>query len=315
MRVFLIRLTKFFLFSVLIIPIGIFMWGSLIPKNLKPNINYTKGTSGYMHTRINELLDYGQVDVVVLGSSHAYRGFDPRIFKEENISLFNLGSSAQTPIQTEMLVNKYIEKLRPKIVIYEVYPKMFEIDGVESALGIISNDVSSDIHMAKMVLRTNNLKVYNTFIYGSLRKLFKLDKEFNENKINGLNEYIEGGFVERKNENNNKNIVKLKNEKKKWTFRESQMKAFEKTLGNLSLMGVEILIIQNPISEELYNSYINNAEIDNYFMSTDKKYYNLNEVLKLSSSSHFYDSNHLTQEGVEVVNRKLIDLLKSDGIF
>ena len=39
------------------------------------------------------------IDVLVLGSSHAYRGFDPRIFKKAGIKLFNFGSSGQTLLQ------------------------------------------------------------------------------------------------------------------------------------------------------------------------------------------------------------------------
>ena len=77
------------------------------------------------------------VDVLFLGSSHAYRGFDPRIFRKRGYSSFNLGSSAQTPSQTKVWLKRYLKHLNPKIVIYEVYPGTFSSDGIEASLDLV----------------------------------------------------------------------------------------------------------------------------------------------------------------------------------
>ena len=89
---------------------------------------------GHMYSRISEIKNQEDVDILFLGSSHAYRGFDTRIFLENGYKSFNLGSSAQTPTQTKVLVERYLGSLNPELVIYEVYPKTFTMDGVESSL-------------------------------------------------------------------------------------------------------------------------------------------------------------------------------------
>jgi hypothetical protein len=44
-------------------------------------------------------------------------------------------------------------------------------------------------------------------------------------------------------------------------------------------------------------------------MSSYSTYYNFNEKMTLNDSLHFYDANHLNQNGVELFNEKLIELL------
>jgi len=78
------------------------------------------------------------VDILFLGSSHSYRGFNPQYFS--GYKTFNLGSSAQTPIQTNLLLKRYLHQLNPKTIVYEVYPISLSIDGVESSSDIIAND-------------------------------------------------------------------------------------------------------------------------------------------------------------------------------
>ena len=88
-------------------------WGELTPPLLKKNLNYKKGSYGHLYSRIRELKKTHDVDILFLGSSHTYRGFDPRIFARHGFHTFNLGSSSQSPIQTEILLKRYLDKLNP----------------------------------------------------------------------------------------------------------------------------------------------------------------------------------------------------------
>ena len=83
-----------------------------------------------MFTRLKEVKTVKNVDILFLGSSHTYRGFDTSIFHDCGYSAFNLGSSSQTPIQTLTLANRYLKQLNPKLVVLEVYPGNFTGDGV-----------------------------------------------------------------------------------------------------------------------------------------------------------------------------------------
>ncbi|MCX6267461.1 MAG: hypothetical protein NTW16_08910 [Bacteroidetes bacterium] len=162
MKQLLFHLILFSLFFLLVLFIVIGTMGTVAQKAFDKNILTKTGEGGYTHTRMKEMKTIGHVDILVIGSSHAYRGFDPRIFASKGIKIFNLGSSAQTPIQTEILVKEHIDRLKPKLVIFEVFPGVFTNDGVESSLDLITN---SDINIGTvmMTLRINNLITYNAF--------------------------------------------------------------------------------------------------------------------------------------------------------
>jgi hypothetical protein len=98
MRTLLIRLMLFSIFLLLVLFTVIGMMGRYGPKSFRKNIKDKRGDIGHMFTRNKELNSLDSIDILVIGSSHVYRGFDPRFFSKKGIRLFNLGSSAQTPL-------------------------------------------------------------------------------------------------------------------------------------------------------------------------------------------------------------------------
>jgi hypothetical protein len=261
-----------------------------------------------MNSRIKDIPNYRDVDILFLGSSHTYRGFDPRYFAQNNLRVFNLGSSAQTPIQTSVLLHRYLEELKPKLIIYEVYPGTFTSDGVESALDILAND-ENDLHSVQMALKTNNIKVYNTLIYAFISDLFSLDRDFMEDRIKDSDTYIDGGYVE-------KELAYYESgeiiEPRSWNLRQYQLAAFEDILLRLKEQEIPVILIQAPITANRYQAYLNNAEIDQYFSKLGN-YYNFNRLMRLSDQEHFYDNHHLNQNGVELFNEEVLRILRTDG--
>lgn len=259
-----------------------------------------------MYSRLSEIKNHGDVDILFLGSSHAYRGFDTRIFLDNGYKSFNLGSSAQTPSQTKALVKRYLESLNPEIVIYEVYPATFNIDGVESSLDIIAND-KNDSHSLNMALKINNIKTYNTLIYGLTRDLLGLNKSFSEPIIKGNDKYISGGYVE-------KEIgfyQPTEFEKKEISLIDYQLESFSEIVQMVKNKNIELILVYAPITSANYISYSNNHYFDS-IMRRYSEYYNFNEILTLNDSLYFYDSNHLNQNGVNIFNKKLIELLNEN---
>ncbi len=311
MNKFLSKIFLFFLYLIIFYSAYIFLWGSVFNSEINNNLKYKKGSPGYTFSRIKELKEYSDIDILFLGSSHAYRGFDTRIYRKLGLKTFNLGSSAQTPIQTETLVEKYLDTLNPKKVVFDVYPLAFSIDGVESALDLIAND-NLDFRLIEMALSINNIKVYNTLIFRVVRDLLRLDYNFAEPVSNEKNIYITGGFVERKISQFNNNNESYP--RRKWTFEQSQQEAFERIMKKIKTKNIPVVLVQVPITKELFNSYSNNSDIDIYFKSK-ASYYNFNELLTLSSEKYFYDSDHLNQAGVVKFNKVLIDILKNNGFM
>lgn len=160
MRQFLRSSGQFLLFATAFYVVVLLLWGWLMPARFTPNLRYVAGGYGHMHTRLQEVKTLDSIDILFLGSSHAYRGFDPRIFGDAGYTVFNLGSSAQTPEQTLVLLRKYLPQLHPNMVIFEVYPATFANSGVESSLDLISNS-RPDFLTLQMAFSINDIRTYN----------------------------------------------------------------------------------------------------------------------------------------------------------
>jgi hypothetical protein len=283
----------------------------ILKKTVRKNMRYRIGEYGHTYSRMQELDTTKGIDLLFIGSSHAYRGFDTRLFDVKGIRSFNMGSSSQTPKQTVHLLQKYWAQLQPKAVVFEVYPlSTFELDGTEAALDIISNS-KVDRYALRMALEVNQLSVYNTLIYTTYSQLFTQDAHFVEPMHKNHDTYISGGYVEKdmwqnKNETNE--------EEKRWQVLSEQQKAFDEIIRFFEAKGIPFLLVWAPINSKRYQSYQNNNEMDSIFASKGN-YLNYNQRLNLNDSLDFYDVDHLNLNGVNVFNCALIEQLDDLGWF
>jgi len=304
MQSFFIKLLKYTGFAFLLYLVMLIIWGSFAPFFMKKNLNYNLGAYGHMYTRLQEAKTIKNVDILVLGSSHAYRGFDPRNFEKKGLSLFNLGSSAQTPLHSELLLKRYLKTINPKLIILEVYPGTYTMDGIESSLDLISND-KNDLLSFKLVLKQNHLKLYNTFTYALFRDLTGQNNSFQEHPIKESDTYITGGYVM----NEIKYFEHRKHETRFWELRNDQIKALERIIKLTNEQQVELFLIQAPITKGFYSAFNNNKEFDE-LMHNYGTYYNFNNLMTLDDSLHFYDAHHLNQHGVELFNAKVLEVIE-----
>jgi hypothetical protein len=305
MKNFIKSLFIFIPFSILMYVILIAVWGNYAPYQLKRNLNFPFAT-GYTCSRIKNIRDVKDVDILFLGSSHAYSSFDPRIFKQHGLNTFSLGSSSQSHMQTELLLKRYLDDLNPKLIIYDVYPGVFELDGVESAIDIIVND-KNDLESIKMALTLNHVKVYNALIYGLYRDFFKKEVDCSEELSIVGQTYIEGGYVETKS----LYFEPVDFPERRWYLEDEQVEFFERALLLIKQRNIPVIFIQTPITQSLYKSISNNSEFDDW-MKTYSVYYNFSELPELNDELHFWDDDHLNQAGVEIFNAKLIEILFED---
>lgn len=333
MKKFIANIFMFVFCALIIYTSAIMIWGSFLPGVLNKNLNYRIGAAGYTYTRLHEAEEYSNVNILFLGSSHAYRGFDPRFFQLYGYSSFNLGTSSQTPLQTEMLVNKHIEKLNPATVVFEVYPYSFSSDGVESAVDIIANS-DIDKHTFWMVDKLKSIKAYNTLLYAYLKRLLAKEKPVQEKLVlvntagnsTDYTTYIPGGFMERRKEvidtgmgystapfaySNEKGILTdikiIQAEDGNWAPHKKQLKAFERILESLKARSIRVILVQAPINSKYYAMIKCNKEIDAYF-SSKGEYYNFNELIRFDNDTDFADFDHLNQTGVKKMNKALIEM-------
>lgn len=301
MKRFLFQSILFVIFSIIVYGFLLISFGKFLPQNFKPNLSYKKGGYGHLFSRLEDAKNSKDIDVLVLGSSHAYRGVDTRIFEKRGVKMFNLGSSSQSPIQSYYLLKKYLPILNPKLLIYDVFPVTLASDGVESTLDLVSND-DFNFELAKIVLKTKNVKVYNTAIYAWYNQLVNRKKPFMEQHTKGDDKYISGGFVEKKI-----NYHKFETfEKSTLVLKDYQIEYLDSICQYTKNKGIKLLLVNAPINSLMYKSYTNFDSIDN-ILSNKAMYINYNKILYLNDSLDFYDSHHLNQNGVEIYNKKLVE--------
>jgi len=301
MKKFLKEILLFIPTCLLVYIIAVCIIGELSP--FHTNLNYKKGSYGHMYTRISEAKQTKDVDILFLGSSHSYRGFDVRYYQDLGLSVFNLGSSSQSPIQTKLLLDRYLHLLNPKHIIFEINTGRLASDGVESSIDIIAND-KNDWHSVKMAFNVKHPKTINTLIYGFYKDIF-FGRKMEEPIIRGEDEYIQGGFVSKK--------LKYFHKTEDYpfvdyTWRKSQLKALNEIVRIAKENDVRLTFVHSPITKSYYDTYPNMKQFDDYIASLGD-YINFNEILDLDDSLDFYDPRHLNKNGVEKFNLALIDTL------
>ncbi len=301
---------QFFLSIILFIPFAMLIYitfliiGYYFPAIYpKPN-NVYYGFNPKMYLRMEDIKNYNDVDVLFLGSSHSYRSFDTRIYEDNNLRCFNLGSSSQTPIQTEVLLQRYLKHFNPKTIVFEVSPMIFSLDGIESSLDFIANYRKHNLCITKLV-KWYNIKTINALIVRQYKEFINVNRDFHVDSKIGKDLYISGGFVEREISFYKPN--RLKNKRIK--INKDQLKAFNRIVKEIHSKNIKLILVQAPITNSLYSSYSNMTDFDKLMTNYQTDYYNFNKLLNLNDSIYFYDSHHLNQNGVTVFNKEFVKLL------
>lgn len=304
MTYFLKSFALFIPFCVGIYLILLCMTGSIVPVKFTPNLAYsTEKISGNTFTRLQEAQSLENTELLVLGSSHAYRGFDTRNFDTLGIKTFNIGTSAQTPVQTLLILQKYLDKIKPKKVIFEVNPDIFGNDGVGSSLDLIVN-ADLDRNLVENCIKTRNIKVINTLLFATYRKYITKNPKKEEKKQSEDDTYIQGGYVEHRLSF----FRKQKSVPDKTPMDAQQVDAFYKIIDLLKQRNIEYTLVQAPVTQAMYKGYTKGAAFDS-IMSKKGNYLDFNKITHLDDSLHFYDKHHLNRTGVAIFNKSVIDTL------
>lgn len=309
MKSFLKYTFLFALFAGVFYVFALLVWGIVMPEKIKSNLNYRIGSYGHMYTRLKEVNQYKDLDILFLGSSHAYRGFDTRIFQKEGLKTFNLGSSSQSPMQTKILLERHVNQLRPKLVVIDVSPLILSGDGVEAALDLIANG-PVDKYCFEMALELGHPKVYNTLVFGMLSSFFSLHKNYTEPLQKGDDNYIQGGYVERRLDYYHPVQLPVKTIE----LNQELVNSLIDCLQLLSEKQIPVWLVYTPIAPSNFRRYIGNHLFDKQ-MGRLGMYDNFNNILSLNDSLYFYDADHLNQNGVELFNKRMIEVMKEHKLL
>jgi len=297
---------------------------ALVPEGLGlrviRNLNVFTGHEGHALTRYREASSRNSAQVLFLGSSLTYRGYDTRIFSAAGIDAFNLGSSAQTPLQSEVLLARYLDRLAPDLVVLSLDPRILNNSGVESALDILAN-TPVDEYAFGMALHVNHLRTWNTLIYSFIKQsLFGPTKHIESLRM-GKNTYIPGGFVERDLEFAAPATDSTTKSQEPSRIQElemvdhmaKQLAAIQRMTTALKEKRVAFVIVEPPVPSVRRASYSDHGQFE-ALMRSFGPYVDMHTLSGMNDRLHFYDDVHLNQHGVELFNAALIERLEHEGL-
>lgn len=262
------------------------------------NVSYKLDVGDNLYTKAKEAETVQGVDVLFFGSSHAYRTFDPRIFAEKGVTMFNLGSSNQTPMQSEVLLRTLAPKVNPRLVVIEVHPDIIGHDGIEAALFQVCN-VSPSWPMVWMVCRTRNWRVMMTALYAIPHNMWSAEFKNHKDKQEGYR----AGFLEHEmgyyspQPHDPAAIRPLP----------QQLKALRRCTEWLQARGIPYILLEVPDTKVLLDSYYNIDDFQSLMYDYGKFYFK--PLSTLDDSLHFYNEDHLNQQGVELYDDYICDSL------
>ncbi|GAA4432142.1 hypothetical protein GCM10023188_20420 [Pontibacter saemangeumensis] len=260
------------------------------------------------------------VDILFVGSSQVYRGFDVRIFESSGLKAFNLGTSAQTLFNTYYLLEEYLPTLNPEYIVLDLYWGVGKNDGVEPSIDIVSNS-DLDENTLEMVFDLKNAPVYGTLFAACITRLRTPLHEIRQKEFKDAR-YIPGGFSESlitKNKLDPKKLGEI--EPQNATLHDLQLEYLQKIIALCESRNKKLILVMTPVTKEYKRKVINYANYTNTIAKIAKEnnipYFDYNERkgLSLISSADFSDMNHLSQSGVEKFNGLFIYDLYTSGVL
>lgn len=268
------------------------------------------GGIGYTLSRFREAERLSSPDLLVIGSSHAFMSFDPQIFKTAGLDIFCMGSTSQTPMNSYFLLKKYLKKMRPKQVLFEIYLPVFEQkDGIESYYDILANSPLSK-ELLEMALATGNIHAMNAFFGEFFARFRRPLDSYSERKKTAPIGYAGGGYVE----SSAVYVPSAPPPMRRVALLGKQLDYLNKGIWLCKKEKVGILLVAHPLSREFLASRANYSEASAVIRKIAEKegvrYFDFNPAPEMDSLSDFRDETHLNASGVKKFNGMLLKELR-----
>jgi len=247
-------------------------------------------------------------DVIVLGSSHAYKGYDPAVFAGHGLEMYNLGTSNQHMMCSYYIAKNTLTNKNCKLVILDLYDRVFSNEMIESMSDIIQN-TPDDKTAIDIALSTPDIRAINMI---TLRFFNKTTIPLNYDTLG----YVRGYQVAKQF------IHPSKADKKKVAFRyrtnERQVRYLDKLIAYLKEEGIPVVVAEHPLPKiyTVRDHDLFKADITPILEKHDVKfldYTNDNEFIH--NLVYFSDENHLNHLGVPKYNERLLTDLVQMGII
>ena len=261
---------------------------------------------GLSYVKFRDFNKNDKYDVIVLGSSHAYRGYDPAIFDAYGYKMYNLGSSSQSILTSYVVAKHYINRNNCRTVIIDLYDRIFMLRSIESLSDLVQN-VSSDKAAAEICLRANDIRALNMY---TLRLFCKFTEPLNVDTND-----IDRGFQAIKGQ------LTLPGKPKDHDYETNNqsLRHFAKLIRYLKSEGINVILTEHPLPQ-VYTIHPERHEqfkrdITSATGKYDVPFYDYIYDSTMTGIQYFSDENHLSLRGVEKFNHKLLrDLIADDRL-
>ncbi len=291
----------------------------------------------FARLRMAEFYEYGSnIDVALMGSSHAYRSFDPAIFDEAlHVNSFNLGSNGQNPTTTYYVLKEVLRNgHRPRLMIMETY--WLALSGSKTNY----NSASYVFH--NMEFSANKLSMFlSAFEFPSSLKL--LSKTHEHRRIvmpciallirkaagwllrrqfgaeSSSDRYTGRGYVENPSVATEVELAKNNFVNRSLNLNQYKLYYLEKTIDLAKRQGIQVVLVSTPVSPTAFKDVLDYQEAYSIIKGIADKngveyidYNILNSELGMFSDENFKDDDHLNKSGVKILDEHLIQWLDRD---
>ena len=244
--------------------------------------------------------------IVFLGSSRAYRHYDPAIFEKAGITSFNLGTSSQHITDAYQIVEHYINGRNTQILMYDLYLGAIRENSIESSSTLIEN-VSKNEAALDIALNLKDSRALNLYVA----------RRFTENikSMYPAENYKGKGFCTKNDSFAKKELALLDKEVKgePEKLKEEELVHLEEFILKCKEKGVQLVLVNSPNSKYYYENQhaVFLSQIQPILAKYDVPFFDYSHKLGLSTQTYFYDRSHMNYEGVKLFNARLIKDLKS----
>ena len=244
-------------------------------------------------------------DIVIFGSSHAYRGYDPREFEKFGYNMFTLGSGFQNTMASYVLMENEFPLHDSSVIILDLFDKTFEGDGVGCYTRWIEN-ASYDKTAFEMVWRQPDLRTMNSFACRMFSKGTAVEVPDEEG-------YLTNGYCPKLD------TLKAPPAEMDTTairFNDDFLDYLDAFIARACADHHMVILVSHPQpksqSFQVYHDKFR-AFISPVLQKYNLPYLDYNSEHDLNTLQHFADVNHLNQSGVTLFNHQLLTELKARG--
>lgn len=305
----------FVVFSLILYVAGFYLFYAVKYKG-KPAIyvtnKYYTWKGGDTYSKFKEFSTDKPYDVVIIGSSRAYRSYSPYILEQLGYQAFNVGTSAQSIKNSYFILKHYLYPENCRLIILDVFAGAFTGNQLESSSDLVQNtsvpSAAYDIAFHNKDVRSLNIAM--------LRYLSENDTAYFLEQ-----DYLGKGFsIKRdslKTELKSAFLVKEEIRHKEFKLDQEQVTYLEQFLKTASDRKIKVILVYSPVSY-FYNDAIHQPFLET-ILPIIKKYnypfYDYSKCDSIQTDKHFYDESHLNQSGVEIFNRQLFQQLITDKVL